>query len=61
MDFGFKNYCEKNIYVVEALFANPHKYSENEKEPLRQHVITCEICQKDAEHHENWARIMEKD
>lgn len=37
-------FCDKNKYVVEALLANPHKYDESVKEPLRKHVTQCEVC-----------------
>lgn len=37
-------YCEKNMYVREALLANPHKYGEKDKALLREHIKECEIC-----------------
>lgn len=37
--------CEKSMYVKEVLLANPHKYGEGDKAPLRAHVEECETCQ----------------
>jgi hypothetical protein len=43
------SYCEKNMYVRETLLANPHKYGEKDKAPLREHVKECKICQASVE------------
>lgn len=47
-------HCEKNIYVVEVLLANPHKYDEEQKAPLREHVAECEICQASVDETKVW-------
>lgn len=50
-------YCEKNMYVREALLANPHKYREGDKVPLREHVKECTICQQSVEEARQFAKM----
>lgn len=38
------DYCEKTLYVREALIANPHKYGMEQKQSLWVHVDQCETC-----------------
>jgi len=55
----FTKFCEKNMYVKEALIANPHKYSEDTQNELRLHVLECEVCQASMQEAEDFARMME--
>ncbi|WP_035327570.1 hypothetical protein [Cytobacillus firmus] len=52
------NYCEKNIYVREALLANPHKYGEEDKAPLREHISNCEVCQTSVDEAKDFAEMV---
>ena len=38
------DYCEKQKYIIEAVFANPEKYSYKDREPLIEHIETCSAC-----------------
>jgi hypothetical protein len=51
-------YCEKNMYVREALLANPHKYGEGDKAPLREHIAKCEVCQASVDEAREFAESM---
>lgn len=41
--FG-EDYCNREVYVVEGFFANPHKYSDIERDKLSEHIIHCKRC-----------------
>jgi len=53
-----KAQCEKTMYVIEALIANPHKYGESEKQPLRDHILVCEVCNETVLEFEQMSRGM---
>lgn len=38
------SYCSQQTYIIEAFFANPHKYPDSDREPLREHMRTCDAC-----------------
>ncbi len=46
-----------NMYVREGLLANPHKYGEKDKAPLREHIKQCEVCQASVEEAREFAKI----
>ena len=41
--FG-ESYCEKQTYIIEGFFANPHKYPDSDREILFEHMDTCDAC-----------------
>lgn len=49
--------CEMNMYVREGLLANPHKYGEKDKQPLREHIKECPICQESVEEAKRFAEM----
>jgi hypothetical protein len=60
--FG-RNYCNQEIYIVEAFFANPHKYSDAIRDEIYHHVLRCERCkevfykaEKEYKEMEKWMR-----
>jgi hypothetical protein len=38
------DYCNKEIYIVEAFFANPHKYPDSTRDEIYEHVQSCKRC-----------------
>ena len=53
-----KKFCDQNMFVREALLANPHKYGEEQKETLRNHVAECETCQASVDESREFAENM---
>jgi IS1 family transposase len=53
-------YCEKNKYVLEVLLANPHKFGERDKAPLREHVKECKECQASVDKFRKFAKMMNR-
>lgn len=50
--------CDENMFVREMLLANPHKYGEDLKEPLRKHIEECETCQASVDESREFAEDM---
>jgi len=56
------DYCDKESYITEAFFANPHKYPDSERDKLEAHMKTCARCThvfiEDEERQRMWDKIM---
>jgi hypothetical protein len=56
------DYCDKESYITEAFFANPHKYPDSERDKLIHHMKTCTRCThvyyEDEEQKRMWDKIM---
>ena len=38
------NYCNQEVYIIEAFFASPYKYSDETRNEIYNHIQVCERC-----------------